>query len=229
MTSRTGKAAVINRVGGSDVFEYVTDFVFDAPKEGDVVVHNVSSSVNPIDYVVRQGFFGPIARFPKILGGDLAGVVVEAPAGSKFKVGDKVYGGTDGLFAHSDRQGSYGEFVNCKEEWLAHVPDNLPLAIAGSVPLVALTAWQAFEAADPQPGQRILILSASSSVGLYAVQFAKVKGMHVVGTAGARNLELVRSFGADDAVDYAGGEEVLLAKYGGGAETKFDVILDIIG
>ena len=86
-----------------------------------------------------------------------------------------------------------------KEESIALVPDNISLVDAASVPLVALTAWQAFYSTDPKPSQRILIFSASSGVGLSAVQYAKNLGHYVVGTAGAKNLELVRSFGADEA------------------------------
>ena len=95
--------------------------------------------------------------------------------------------------------GTHAEYVALKEESIALVPDNISLVDAASVPLVALTAWQAFYSTDPKPSQRILIFSASSGVGLSAVQFAKNLGHYVVGTAGAKNLELVRSFGADEA------------------------------
>ena len=95
--------------------------------------------------------------------------------------------------------GTHAEYVALKEDSIALVPDNISLVDAASVPLVALTAWQAFHSTDPKPSQRILIFSASSGVGLSAVQFAKNLGHYVVGTAGAKNLELVRSFGADEA------------------------------
>ena len=112
---------------------------------------------------------------------------------------------------------------------MAAVPDNLPLEQAGGVPLVALTAWQALHSASAKSGQRILILAASGSVGHLAVQLAKNLGLYVVGTASAKNLDLVRNFGADEAVDYAGGAADLRARYGGSDETKFDIVLDLVG
>ena len=125
--------------------------------------------------------------------------------------------------------GTYAEYVAAKNEWVAAVPDNLPLEQAGGVPLVALTAWQALHSASPKPGQRILILAASGSVGHIAVQLAKNLGLYVVGTASAKNLDLVRGFGADEAVDYAGGAADLRARYGGSDDAKFDIVLDLVG
>ena len=125
--------------------------------------------------------------------------------------------------------GTYAEYVTAKNEWVAAVPDNLPLEQAGGVPLVALTAWQALHSASAKSGQRILILAASGSVGHLAVQLAKNLGLYVVGTASAKNLDLVRNFGADEAVDYAGGAADLRARYGGSDETKFDIVLDLVG
>ena len=117
---------------------------------------------------------------------------------AQFKVGDKVFA-LKGSFPRTGVLGTHAEYVALKEDSIALVPDNISLVDAASVPLVALTAWQAFHSTDPKPSQRILIFSASSGVGLSAVQFAKNLGQYVVGTAGAKNLELVRSFGADEA------------------------------
>ena len=125
--------------------------------------------------------------------------------------------------------GTYAEYVAINQDWIALVPDNLPLEQAGGVPLVALTAWQALESAGAKAGQRILITAASGSVGHLAVQFAKSLGLFVVGTAGARNLDLVRGFGADEVVDYAGGNAALRERYGGSEDTKFDILLDLVG
>ena len=124
--------------------------------------------------------------------------------------------------------GTYAEYVAINQDWVAHVPDNLPLEQAGGVPLVALTAWQALESVGAKAGQRILVLAASGSVGHLAVQFAKARGLFVVGTAGARNLDLVRGLGADDVVDYAGGTAALKERFGSD-DAKFDIVLDLVG
>ena len=93
--------------------------------------------------------------------------------------------------------GTYAEYVAVKAEWVAFIPDAVPLNQAGGIPLVALTVWQALLSAYPKPSQRILILTASAGVGTFAVQFAKHLGLYVGGTSGARNLDFVRSLGTD--------------------------------
>eukprot|EP00877_Chromochloris_zofingiensis_P015014 jgi/Chrzof1/9767/Cz04g15020.t1 len=99
--------------------------------------------------------------------------------------------------------GSYAEYATVPEDWLAYIPDNLPSNIAGGVPLVGLTAWQAIMDAKPQPGQRVLILAGAGGVGHIAVQLAKALGLFVVATAGTNNVDFVKNeLGADEVVDY---------------------------
>jgi NADPH:quinone reductase-like Zn-dependent oxidoreductase len=118
----------------------------------------------------------------------------------QFNVGDKVFASKDSSFPKAGVLGTYADYVALKEDTIALVPDGLSLDEMAGAPVVSLTAWQSLKAINPKPGQRILILSASSSVGVMAVQFAKHFGLHVVGTAGAKNLDLVRSLGADEVV-----------------------------
>ncbi|GAB4822686.1 hypothetical protein N2152v2_009732 [Parachlorella kessleri] len=145
-----------------------------------------------------------------VLGGDVAGIVEEADEGSKasggnllarFKKGDKVFALTPGYYNETP-EGCYAEYVVAEEGWVARVPDNLPLDEAAGVPLVALTAWQALNQVPPQAGQRALITAASGGVGHIAVQLAKALGLTVVGVAGTKNLDWVKSLGADEVVDY---------------------------
>ena len=152
----------------------------------------------------------------------MSGVVISAPASSKviltfrsvfptqrdnakicgvsfqFKVGDKVFASKNSSFPKAGVLGTYAEYVALKEDTIALVPDGVALDEIAGAPVVTLTAWQSLKAINPKSGQRLLILSASSSVGVMAVQFAKNLGLYVVGTAGAKNLEFVKSLGADE-------------------------------
>lgn len=105
-----------------------------------VLIQNSSTSVNPVDWYVRDGQYD--AKFPKCLGGDLAGTVLEADPDSSFKPGDKVFALAPWYLGNEHAVGGYSELVSPKQEWLARVPETLPLDEAGGVPLVALTAVQ---------------------------------------------------------------------------------------
>ena len=96
--------------------------------------------------------------------------------------------------------GTYAEYVALPEDTVALAPEGIPLEEAAGAPVVALTAWQALEALKPIKSQRLLVLSASGSVGAIAVQLAKSRGLYVVGTAGANNLDYVRGLGADEVI-----------------------------
>ena len=173
----TGKALVITASGGTEVFSLEAEHAFPAPLAGEVLVKLVSTSVNPVDVYVRSGMYAsPV--FPKIIGGDAAGHVHAIGEGSsKFAVGDAVYGLSPAYVPYVPQEGTYAEYAIFKEEWLAKAPSSevLPLSHAAGVPLVWLTALQAFEKAAPKAGQRVLILGASGGVGQFGVQIAKVR------------------------------------------------------
>ena len=116
----------------------------------------------------------------------------------QFKIGDKVFALKPSIFPRPGVLGTYAEYVALPEETVALAPDGIPLEEAAGAPVVTLTAWQALEALSPSPSQRLLILSSSGGVGAMAVQLAKGRGLYVVGTAGARNLDYVRGLGADE-------------------------------
>lgn len=187
----------------------------------DVLVEIHAAGVNVLDEKIRTGEFKPILPYepPFTLGHDLAGVVIGIGAGvRRFSVGDEVY-----ARPRDQRIGTFAERLAVHEDDLAIKPRSLSSSDAASVPLVALTAWQALvEMAQVQPGQKVLVHAGSGGVGTYAIQLAKHLGATVATTAGAANHDWVRELGADQVVDYRREQfdDVL---------SGFDVVLDSQG
>ena len=177
----------------------------DAPEptvgDRDVLVDIHAAGVNMLDAKIRDGEFKLILPYkaPFALGHDLAGVVTRVgSAVARFAVGDEVYArprdGHIGTFAHR---------IAVHEDDLALKPPSLSMPEAASVPLVALTAWQALvERANLRPGQKVLIHAGSGGVGTYAIQLAKHVGATVATTTGTANVDWVRDLGADIVIDY---------------------------
>ena len=170
-------------------------------REDEVLVRIHAASVNPVDAKIRDGEFKLVLpyRLPLILGNDAAGVVVRVGSKvRKFKTGDEVYGRPA-----KDRIGTFAEFIAINEADVAMKPKNLTMEEAASVPLVALTAWQALvDRANLKKGQKILIHAGSGGVGAIAIQLAKHIGATVATTTSTANVDLVGSLGADVVVDY---------------------------
>ncbi|GAB4822684.1 hypothetical protein N2152v2_009730 [Parachlorella kessleri] len=204
----------------------VTDFPVPKRRPGTVLIKTVSVGVNPVDLYVRGHSAYPpydVKDFPKVLGGDVAGIVEEAEEGSKFKKGDKVFALTPGYWIGTT-EGCYAEYVVAEEGWVARVPDNLPLDEAAGVPLVSLTSWQALNQVEPKAGQRVLITAAAGGLGHIMVQIAKTLGLTVVGISGPKNLDWVKSLGADEVVDYTKQDVSEVYK-----DNKFDLAIDPMG
>jgi len=175
----------------------------------------------------------PLECNPPIPGYDVAGTVLTAAEGSPFKPGDEVYARTD-----FDRQGMARPFAPVAWAELAHKPRTLSWAEAATVPMSALTAWQALFVhggiAAPGPDARpnnkdkkVLITAAAGGCGLWAVQLAHLAGVgHVVGTCGPANVEYVRGLGADEVLDYT--QVTDLSTWDGG-KAAFDLVLDGVG
>lgn len=145
---------------------------------------------------------------------------------------DKLFALTDGYLGGADARGTYAEYVRIKDDWAARVPEELPLRLAGGMPLVALTAWQALAAPGAlRPGGRMLILGASGGVGHIVTQLAKARGLKVIAACGAGSAAAMRDeFGAHETFDYARGADALRDEYGGGDEAKkIDYVLDLVG
>jgi NADPH:quinone reductase-like Zn-dependent oxidoreductase len=196
----TMKAVRMHEYGGPEVLRYE-----DAPRPvagpGDVLIKVHAAGINPVDVGIRTGFLKERMKhqLPLIPGWDVSGVVEAAGSGvTRLKTGDEVYGRPDIM-----RDGSYAEYMAAKESDLALKPKSIDHVHAAAIPLAALTAWQAlFDAGKLLAGQTVLIHGAAGGVGSFAVQFAKIKGARVIGTASARNHEFLRSIGADQVIDY---------------------------
>jgi len=171
------------------------------PGPGDLLVRVRAASVNPVDYKIRDGALKVLVpySFPLILGNDLAGnVEAIGPGVTKFKVGDAIYARLD-----KERIGAIAEYALVSESAAAKKPECLDYVQAASLPLVGLTAWQALIGlAQLKAGQKVLIHAGSGGVGTAATQLAKHLGAHVTTTVSAKNQALVKSLGADIAIDY---------------------------
>lgn len=170
-------------------------------RENDVLVQVYAAGVNPLDSKIRSGEFKLILpyRLPLILGNDVAGVVVQVGRQvRRFKIGDQVYARPP-----QNRIGSFAELIAMNEDAVALMPKKLTMEEAASISLVALTAWQALvEKAGVKKGQKVLIHAGSGGVGTIAIQLAKHLGATVATTTSTPNLDLVKSLGADIAIDY---------------------------
>ncbi|MFC8193868.1 NADP-dependent oxidoreductase [Streptomyces sp. NPDC057298] len=187
----------------------------------DVLVRIDAASVNPLDMKIRKGELKAIVpyRLPLVLGNDFAGTVVRVGSSvTRFSVGDEVYARPD-----KDRIGTFAERIAVHQDDLALKPASLTMTEAASLPLVALTAWQALvERANVQPGQKVLIHAGAGGLGSVTIQLAKALGAHVATTASTAKVGLVKELGADEVIDYRTQDfsEVLHG---------YDVVLDSLG
>ena len=194
------KAVRFYEYGGPEVLKY-EDAPRPEPAAGEVLVKVHAAAVNPVDWKVRAGYLKGFVNYqlPLIPGWDFSGVVEAAGSGvAAWKKGDEVYSRPD-----LSRNGAYAEYITVKATEVARKPKSLDHAKASSIPLAALTAWQAlFDAGGLQAGQRVLIHAAAGGVGTFAVQFARWKGAHVIGTASERNHAFLKDLGAHETIDY---------------------------
>jgi len=195
------KAIVFTRYGPPEVLQ-LKEVEKPIPKDNEVLVQVCASSVNPYDYhSMRASPF--LVRLilgftrPKYggLGADVAGRVEAVGRGvTRFHPGDQVFGRCAGGFA---------EYTAVPEDDLVLKPANVSFDLAAAAPMAALTALKGLrDQGKIRPGQKVLINGASGGVGTFAVQIAKALGAEVTGVCSARNLDLVRSIGADHVIDY---------------------------
>ena len=196
----TMKAIQMQSYGGAEILVY-EDTARPEPQAGEVLVQVYAAGVNGLDWKIRDGNLQNSMNFqlPIILGFDAAGIVAAVGAGvSTVRVGQEVYG-----IIEQSRSGAYAEYAIAKAEAIARKPKFLSYVEAASIPVVALTAWQAlFEKGNLTTGQTVLIHGAAGGVGMFAVQLAKWKGAKVIATGSTSKLETVRALGADQVIDY---------------------------
>jgi len=166
---------------------------------GEVLVQVEAVGVGPWDAWIRAGKSALPQPLPLTLGSDLSGVIVAVGQGvSELRVGDSVYGVTNPSFT-----GAYAEFAAASAAMVSIKPTNLSFIRAASVPVIAVTAWQAlFDHANLQGGQTVVIHGAAGNVGAFAVQFARRAGLRIIATAGSEDVAFVRELGADSVIDY---------------------------
>jgi NADPH:quinone reductase-like Zn-dependent oxidoreductase len=215
--------AAVYRCYGSPQVVKIEKVIRPNARPGRLVVRVVAASVNPLDWHYLEGepFFmramSGVGRPTDIrLGVDFAGVVEAVGAHvTRFRVGDEVFGGAAGAFA---------EYVDVREGGsIARKPANVTFAEAAAVPIAGVTALQALrDAGQLQSGQHVLVNGASGGVGTFAVQIAKALGAQVTGVCSTRNLEMVRSIGADRVIDYTHEDFTVLGD-------RYDLIIDNVG
>ena len=226
LESDTGQApaatmrAVVQQVYGPPSVLGLSEVEIPVPGRGEVLVHVSAAAIHPGDYFVMTGepylvrlVFG--LRRPRhgIPGRDLAGVVAAVGKDvTALRPGDEVFGWST--------TGTLAQYACVPSDHLVPVPAGVSLVEAAAVPTSGLTAWQALRRiANVQPGQRVLVTGASGGVGSFAVQIATALGAEVTGVCSTRNVELVRSLGADHVIDYTSADFTR-------ADDRYDVILD---
>jgi len=193
------KAVCLEHFGGPEALQ-LEEIERPTPKDDELLIRVRAASVNPVDYKIRSGHYPPVkeSSLPKVLGRDVAGVVVARGASvSTFIDGDEVFAMLDG------GPGGYAEYVTVPADLCQRKPENLDFAEAAAVPLAAITAWQGlFDHGGLLGGQRVLIHGGAGGVGHFAVQFAKARDAVVITTCSANDKDFVRSLGADQVIDY---------------------------
>ena len=213
------KAIVCHRYGAPESLR-LEDADKPTPRDDEVLIQVRAASLNAFDWGLMRGtpailrlFLG--LRRPKSRPGrDVAGRVESVGRSvTQFKPGDDVFGMC---------RGSLAEYACARETYLAAKPANVPFEAAAAIPLAGLTALQGLrDCARVQPGQRVLINGAAGGVGSFAVQFAKTFGAHVTGVCSTGNVDMVRSIGADQMVDYTRTDFTRSGE-------RYDVIFDLV-
>ncbi len=217
------KAIVYQKYGSPDVLE-LQEIEKPAVTDGELLVRIHAASVNPLDWhfmrgapLVVRAMAGLLKPKRKILGADFAGRVEEVGGKvTQFQPGDEVFGSGNPL-------GAFAEYLCVPEDRVVLKPANLTHEEAASVPVAALTALQGLrDKGKIQPGHNALINGASGGVGTFAVQIAKSFGAEVTGVCSTRNLDMVRSIGADRVVNYSNED---FTRTG----VRYDLIFDLVG
>lgn len=207
--------------GGPEVLE-IGSAPVPVPLPTEIRVRVAAAGVNPVDWKTRagSGMAGVLGPPPYTVGWDVAGTVdAVGPGVTRFAVGDTVFG----MPWFPRPASAYAEFVTAPSRHFAHRPAGLDETSAAALPLSGLTAWQCLvDIADVQSGQRVLVHAAAGGVGHLAVQIAKERGAHVIGTASSAKHDLLTDLGIDEAIDYRREEFEKVLE-------PVDVVFDLLG
>lgn len=192
------RAAIINRFGTAEELS-IAEAELPTAGPDQVIISVKAAGINPVDTKIRSGkhISSKDLKLPAVLGKDFSGTIEQAAVNvDDFQVGEDVFGCSFG-------GGTYAEYLVSESSYFVRKPANVSFEEAAAVPLAALTAYQAIhEHLAVKPGQKILTHAAAGGVGHLAVQFAKLAGAYVYGTASASNAVFLKELGADEAIDY---------------------------
>ena len=212
------KAIQIPHYGGADVLRLV-EIDRPVPRDGEVLIRVKAASLNPVDSKIRNGYLKDIVPLPLPLvpGWEASGVVAESRL-ARFHQGDEVV-----TRVPFQRAGAYAEYMLAGEGEVVFKPRELSFIEAATLPIVAGAAYTLlYKLAAVKAGERVFLLGAGGSVGLYAVQMAKALGATVIGTATGEDMDVLRGLGIDEVVDYT------IPGYLDGVR-NIDLVLDFVG
>lgn len=212
------KAMVITDFGGTDVFEQ-RDVEKPSPGPTQVLVHVHASSVNPVDYKIREaGSWAGISP-PTVIGYDVSGVVEDVgEAVTDFEPGDEVFY-TPKIFG---REGSYAEYHVADESIVARKPENISHTEAAALPLAGGTAWEAIVTRGDVAAGETALIHGAGGVGAHAVQIAAASGARVIATTSPETVEQTEDLGATRAIDYESED------FADVVESEFDEPVDLV-
>ena len=198
------KIIQIKKYGSNDVVEVNDTAPAPSLSSGKILVNIKASGVNPVDWKIREGYMQQIMplQFPSTLGLDFSGVVkqVEEDAHSDLKQGDEVYGQAS-IF--SGGSGAFAEMALASKDSIAHKPKTLNYLEAAALPLVGVSAWQAFvEHFELSKDKKVLVQGGAGGIGSIGIQLAKHLGAFVATTVSTDDKQFVQELGADQVIDY---------------------------
>lgn len=214
------KAIVIDEYGGADKLKE-KDLERPEPESDEVLIKLHATAINPIDWKLRYGYLKEKISFdfPIVLGWDAAGVVEKV--GKKvnsFNKGDRVF-----VRPETSNRGTYAEYTTAKEKLIAKIPDNISFKEAAAVPLAGLTAYQCLtDVGKLDSGEKVLVHAGAGGVGSLAIQIAKNLGAYVATTGSTKNVDFLKSLGADEIIDYTKADFFDLLN-------DYDLVVDTLG
>lgn len=221
------QAWAIEKFGDPDIFEQIELPVPEVSRDR-VLIRVAATSVNPIDYKIRQGIIPDLCPHPGILHGDVAGTIEAVGEGVEtFQVGDEVYGCAGGVRGMG---GALADLMLADADLIAKKPRSLSMREAAALPLVGITAWEGLrDRVQIQAGQTVLVHGGTGGVGHVGVQLAKLAGAQVFATVSSQEkAEIAKELGAEEAIDYRQQSvEEYVQQYTNGK--GFDLVFDTVG
>ena len=214
------KAIVINQYGDKNKLKE-EELEKPEPKVDEVLIEIHAAAVNPIDWKLRYGYLEDkfAFDFPIVLGWDAAGIVTEVGGNvSSFKEGDRVF-----VRPELTNRGTYAEYTTAKADLIAEIPENISFEEAAAVPLAGLTAYQCLvDVGKLESGNKVLIHAGAGGVGSFGIQIAKNMGAYVATTGSTKNVEFLKSLGADEVIDYTKDDFSQILE-------DYDLVIDTLG